>query len=142
MRWVKRKGGIWHCPDPRPVDRDIWTDHPLPRLDGECMDCPRKINKRSKRCRECFDIHRGVGKGHRRQSPPDVIDVLMARLERNFDAIQPPVIPLGVTCHCGCLLLPDESCPSCRVWAIIDAARASWADHEIHYAPNRLEVAA
>lgn len=131
--WVTR-GGIKVWTGPRPVDE---PDRPIA---GECQDCGATVHRRTKRCRPCFDAYRGAGNGHLRQSPPDVIDELMGTFEHNFAAITPPLKPLGFVCHCGCLLTHEgESCPSCLLWSILNAARASWAKATTYY---RLENAA
>lgn len=138
VRWVKDKHGIWRSPDPRPVDTWVETAPPRARettmdREGFCVDCDQPINKRGKRCRPCYDELRGVGQGHRRTSPEATVDQVMTTLARTLH----PRLTLGVTCDCGCLLVShDEMCPSCLVWAELNAARASWERAVEPYKPS------
>ena len=135
--WIRR-GLIWHNPS-MVAERDV-SDEPArpvapiparrPRKPSKhrthrCLDCPTQIARRRLRCRGCWDADMIA---HRKPEPTPIADEaeLMGILERTLAADAPPSQWAGC-CHCcGCLVLPDETCPGCLAWAERDAVRTSW----------------
>ncbi len=44
-----------------------------------------------------------------------------------------PAPVTGELCRCGCLILPDETCPACLAWAIQDAIEWTWRVDQERY---------